>query len=44
MANLPPASVLGPEGPPPIKKPRIDSDSGEKKGIVSHFGSERGFG
>lgn len=29
MANLPPVPVLGPEGPPPMKKARTDSDSGE---------------
>lgn len=29
MANLPPVPVMGSEGPPPIKKPRTDSDSGE---------------
>ncbi len=29
MANLPPVPVLGSEGPPPMKKPRTDSDSGK---------------
>lgn len=45
MANLPPVSVLGSEGPPPMKKPRTDSDSGKnsrlgKGGLAecTHFG------
>ena len=29
MANLPPVPVMGSEGPPPMKKPRTDSDSGK---------------
>lgn len=36
MANLPPVSVLGPEGPPPMKKMRTDSDSGEKRSLTYH--------
>ena len=31
MANLPLVPMLGPEGPPPMKKPRTESESGEKK-------------
>ena len=43
MANLPPASVLGPEGPPPMKKLRTESDSGEKKNDYA-WAAKGGFG
>ena len=29
MDNLSQGSVLGPDGPPPVKKPRTDSETGE---------------
>ncbi len=44
MANLPQVSMLGPEGQPPLKKPRIDSDSGECTGQYFLKFVERGFG